>query len=166
MKIKINVVGGWASLAPLPKITNGGLQIMAVDWGKFDHLIGKFSDNKIAKLAGCSAAAVRNRRLKLERAPVQKKADINWRIWDTELGKADDEAIAEKIGCDRSTVTARRNALNIPSYNAPEYIDWAKWDKLLGVEEDAILARLIGCHASSVSARREKLEQNWKWGKR
>ena len=129
-----------------------------IDWAKWDKVIGEWPDNKIAKQAGCSATAVRKRRISLGRAAVISKPRVKWSQWDNQLGKTYDSKLAEKIGCDSSTVTDRRLSLGIPAYFIRK-IDWSKWDKRLGTEPDSDLARKIGCDTSSVRNRRIKLER-------
>ena len=129
-----------------------------IDWSKYDHLIGKISDNKIAKMAGCSTPAIKQRRKKLGYPPVQGKAVIDWTEYDKHLGLVYDQVLAKIIDCDRSAVALRRKALGIPAYR-DDGIDWAKWDKHLGTEPDSDLARKIGCNARSVTLRRELLER-------
>jgi hypothetical protein len=127
-------------------------------------MLGKATDQDIAKKIGCAPKTVEKRRKKLRIESYRKSGHksrmpqrIDWPEWDMKLGKSPDGKLAEIIGCSVCTVEKRRKKLRVPAFMEHPHIEWPDWDGELGKTQDWQAAKLIGCSLVAVEQRRKRI---------
>jgi hypothetical protein len=129
-----------------------------VNWRDFDALLGTCPDSEIARKAGCSKEAVRQRRKSLG-IPVFRMSYVLTDECKADFGKMEDAEVAAKHGLPPTVVTRARRKLNIglPTRDAPvrkalQAIDWQN-----DTRTDAEIAEAIGSITSTVCRIRNEL---------
>jgi len=129
----------------------------AIDWEKWDALLGTKPDMELAQDIGCSLYSVLRRRKKLGIRPTHHTArgrrGIDFSQVKHLIGKKPDSEIATSVGCCKETVAAYRKTLGIKSTYHKKY-QWEKFEHLMGVETDSNIARQMGCSVPSVREHR------------
>lgn len=115
------------TVARLRKDSGHGRQHEAVDWSKYDHLVGQINDAALARRIGRSTATVFQRRKELGRepAPGSKRVYVDWSKYDDLLGTMRDSELAEKAGCSPTAVRLRRLRKGVKPYSKSERFKWS-----------------------------------------
>ncbi len=115
-------------------------------WEKWEiELLGKHSDEEVARQTGRLVSAVNKKRRKLRilmhNGPVKR-----WNDWDRNLlGKCPDKEVAGRTGRTVEAVRCMRLLLGIERFGGLGLIKWRRRElKLLGKYPDAEVARRIG----------------------
>lgn len=119
---------------------------------RFDALLGKFPDPFIARIAGVTTEAVRQRRLVLGIDAYQKPKAHDLNADHPLLGKMSDPDVAKLTGATTAQVRKLRIELGIPAYKKESRL--ARFDPLLGTMPDEALAKLAEVSKQAVTARR------------
>src|SRR5262249_22179745 len=116
-----------------------------------EKLLGKLSDEEVAKRTGRKVSAVRNRRQRKGLPPTEFLRRPWTKAEEKLLGTDTDEEIGLRLGRDRATVGDRRRQLGLQ----PLVPDWTPEEtKLLGTVSDRQLAEQLGRTLFSVQNRR------------
>nr|CAC79148.1 hypothetical protein 19.6 kDa [uncultured bacterium] len=119
---------------------------------RFDALLGKFPDPFIARIAGVTPEAVRQRRLVLGIDAYQRPKVHGLDVGHPLLGKMSDPQVAELTGTTTAQVRKLRIELGIAAYVRESRL--ARFDSLLGTMTDEALAKLAGVSKQAITARR------------
>jgi DNA-binding CsgD family transcriptional regulator len=130
-------------------------------------LLGKISDEKLARRAGISPETVaRERRRRGIESFRPLRGPIEWTPEMISLiGLESDGVVGRELGLSRTTIRVKRELLGIPPYTPPpssaveSAIPWEPEDlALLGTMPDRALAKELGICASSVMLKRQTLK--------
>jgi hypothetical protein len=132
----------------------------------FRALLGKISDQQLAKMAGIHPQTVTNERLRLGvKAYKQRRKPIKW---DTEmiklLGTASDRDVAEELGINHRSVFRKRKILGIHPFNFKSPMKnqeddfWTSHNiALLGTASDREIAKKLEIFPEKVHLKRREL---------
>ena len=120
---------------------------------RFDGLLGKYPDPFIARFAGVTTEAVRQRRLVLSIQAFHQPKDSDVDMAIGLVGKMSDTDVSRLTGVSVSWVRKQRLSEGLPPYIGDDPL--AQYDLLMGTMTDEALGKIAGVTKQAITARRK-----------